>query len=111
MPSLADDQKRMRRRKGFEDSLAKAMKEEAQYTGKSFDGLLDRLYRHERIGTKTMRRLRGGPDKRDWNDGHQFFTRDRNDRLYDMHGAPHRHGRGRTKRKTRRRRKRTKRRR
>jgi len=94
MTSLVAEQKKMRRKFGFEDSLAKALEEEAAYSHRSFDGLLDRLYRHGKIKTKTMKRLRGGPDPKSWNDGHQFFLRDKNDRLFDMHGAPFRQGRG-----------------
>ena len=112
MTSLAEEQKKMRRKFGFEDSLAKALDEEAAYSHRSFDGLLDRLYRHGKIKSKTMKRLRGGPDRKSWNDGNQFFLRDRNDRLFDMHGAPYRHGRGvspKKKKTKRRRRKKTRR--
>ena len=48
--------------------------------------LLDRLYKHNKINARTMRRLRGGPDAADWNDGNQFFLATPSGMLYDKHG-------------------------
>ena len=100
MESLAQEQKNMKRQKNLDKSIREMKNEMSSATPRSFDALLDRLYRHRRIDKKTMKRLRGGPDKQNWNDGNQFFISDKEGRKFTPMGKQvNRNARGTTRKK------------
>ena len=86
MPSLVEDQRNMQRHHNLDKSIKAARKHLSLRSPRSYDELLDRLYKHNKINARTMRRLRGGPDAADWNDGNQFFLATPTGKLYDKHG-------------------------
>ena len=100
MESLVQEQKIMKRQKNLDKSIREMKNEMSGVTPRSFDALLDRLYRHRKIDRKTMKRLRGGPDKKNWNNGNQFFISDNEGRKFTLTGKQvNKNARGTTRKK------------